>query len=97
MQIQISWLLQKPTDLDLHCLQRQGLSGFSRTRVNYLFVYYVNMIFLFSAGIGRTGVLITMETAICLIEANQPVYPLSIVRQMRDQRAMLIQTPVSYN
>ena len=30
-----------------------------------------------------------------LIEANQPVYPLSIVRQMRDQRAMLIQTPVS--
>ena len=23
MQIQITWLLQKPTDLDLHCLQRQ--------------------------------------------------------------------------
>ena len=22
MQIQISWLLQKPTDLDLHCLQK---------------------------------------------------------------------------
>ena len=22
---------QKPTDLDLHCLQRQGISGFSRT------------------------------------------------------------------
>ena len=34
MQIQISWLLQKPTDLDLHCLQRQGISGFSGTRVN---------------------------------------------------------------
>ena len=33
MQIQISWLLQKPTDLDLHCLQRQGTCGFSRTRV----------------------------------------------------------------
>ena len=32
--IQISWLLKKPTDLDLHCLQRQGISGFSRTRVN---------------------------------------------------------------
>ena len=27
MQIQISWLLKKPTDLDLHCLQRQGISG----------------------------------------------------------------------
>ena len=23
---------QKPTDLDLHCLQRQGISGFSMTR-----------------------------------------------------------------
>ena len=25
--MQISWLLQKPTDLDLHCLQRQGYPG----------------------------------------------------------------------
>lgn len=47
-----------------------------------------------SAGIGRTGVLILMETAMCLVEANQPVYPLDIVRQMRDQRAMMVQTPV---
>ena len=28
MQIQISWLLQKPSVLDLHCLQGQGISGF---------------------------------------------------------------------
>ena len=34
VQIQISWLLKKPTDLDLHCLQRQGIDRFSRTRVN---------------------------------------------------------------
>ena len=33
VQIQISRHLQKPTDLDLHCLQKQGISGFSRTRV----------------------------------------------------------------
>ena len=33
MQIQISWLLQKPTDLNLHCFQGQAISGFSRTRV----------------------------------------------------------------
>ena len=33
MQIQISWLLKKPADLDLNCLQRQGISAFSRTRV----------------------------------------------------------------
>ena len=32
--MQISWLLQKPTDLDLHCLQRQGISEFRRSRVN---------------------------------------------------------------
>ena len=24
---------KKPTDLDLHCLQRQGIAGFSRARV----------------------------------------------------------------
>ena len=36
MQIQISWLLQKPTDLDLHCLQMQDISGDSRTRVKLL-------------------------------------------------------------
>ncbi|RXN13568.1 tyrosine- phosphatase non-receptor type 4-like isoform X1 [Labeo rohita] len=49
-----------------------------------------------SAGIGRTGVLITMETAMCLIESGQSVYPLDIVRTMRDQRAMMIQTPSQY-
>ncbi|CAH1238467.1 PTPN4 [Branchiostoma lanceolatum] len=49
-----------------------------------------------SAGIGRTGVLITMETAMCLIECNEPVYPLDIVRTMREQRAMMIQTPAQY-
>ena len=28
MQIQISWFLQKPSDLDLPCLQRQDICGF---------------------------------------------------------------------
>ena len=27
---QISWLLKKPTDLDLHCFQRQGMSCSAR-------------------------------------------------------------------
>ena len=31
---QLASNLQKPTDLDLHCLQKQGIYGFSRTRVN---------------------------------------------------------------
>ena len=30
VQIQISWLLKKPTDLDLHCLLRQGMSCSAR-------------------------------------------------------------------
>ena len=50
----------------------------------------------FSAGIGRTGVLILMETAMCLVEANEPIYPLEILKSMRDQRAMLIQTSVNF-
>lgn len=49
---------------------------------------------LSSAGIGRTGVLILMETALCLIETNQPVFPTDIVRQMREQRLGMIQTAV---
>uniref|UniRef100_H3A3G9 Tyrosine-protein phosphatase n=1 Tax=Latimeria chalumnae TaxID=7897 RepID=H3A3G9_LATCH len=49
-----------------------------------------------SAGIGRTGVLVTMETAMCLTERNQPVYPLDIVRTMRDQRPMMVQTSSQY-
>jgi tyrosine-protein phosphatase non-receptor type 4 len=49
-----------------------------------------------SAGIGRTGVLILMETAACLIESNEPVYPIDIVKSMRDSRPMMIQTTVSF-
>ncbi|XP_077160165.1 tyrosine-protein phosphatase non-receptor type 3 isoform X3 [Paroedura picta] len=49
-----------------------------------------------SAGIGRTGVLVAMETAMCLIERNQPVYPLDIVRKMREHRPMMVQTSSQY-
>ncbi|XP_065315923.1 tyrosine-protein phosphatase non-receptor type 4-like isoform X2 [Gordionus sp. m RMFG-2023] len=49
-----------------------------------------------SAGIGRTGVLILMETGMSLIEAYQPVYAWEIVKVMRDQRCMLIQTTSQY-
>ncbi|XP_074539511.1 tyrosine-protein phosphatase non-receptor type 3 isoform X2 [Halichoeres trimaculatus] len=45
-----------------------------------------------SAGIGRTGVLITMETALTLLDQGQPVFPLDIVKTLRDQRAMMVQT-----
>ncbi|MBN3300780.1 PTN3 phosphatase, partial [Amia calva] len=58
-----------------------------RDKSNPLFVHC-------SAGIGRTGVLVTMETSMELIEKNQPVYPLDIVRTMRDQRSMMVQTAI---
>ncbi|KAG5445331.1 Tyrosine-protein phosphatase non-receptor type 4 [Clonorchis sinensis] len=45
-----------------------------------------------SAGIGRTGVLITMETAMNLIERGHPIRPLELVQLMRSQRGLLIQT-----
>ena len=48
-----------------------------------------------SAGVGRTGVLIGMLTAWCYIKAVVAVDMLAIVQQMRDQRPVLIQTPVS--
>ncbi|XP_066547666.1 tyrosine-protein phosphatase non-receptor type 3 isoform X2 [Amia ocellicauda] len=60
-----------------------------RDKSNPLFVHC-------SAGIGRTGVLVTMETSMELIEKNQPVYPLDIVRTMRDQRSMMVQTASQY-
>uniref|UniRef100_A0AC35TU24 Tyrosine-protein phosphatase non-receptor type 4 n=1 Tax=Rhabditophanes sp. KR3021 TaxID=114890 RepID=A0AC35TU24_9BILA len=49
-----------------------------------------------SAGIGRTGVLTLLDTAASMIEANEPVYPVEIVKSMRDQRAMMIQTNEQY-
>lgn len=50
-----------------------------------------------SAGIGRTGVLIMMETAMCLIEAAQKVDPVELLYEMRAQRSGLIQMEVRYD
>ena len=42
--------LQKPTDLDLHCLQRQGISRFSRTRVKAFRTLFTNpILFIYGA------------------------------------------------
>ncbi|OAF72157.1 hypothetical protein A3Q56_00036 [Intoshia linei] len=50
-----------------------------------------------SAGIGRSGVLIMMDTVMCLIEANQPIFPINIVKEMRCCRALMIQTDIQFN
>ena len=39
VQIQINWLLQKPTDLDLHCLLGQGMSCSAREGLRPLSVF----------------------------------------------------------
>ncbi|KAL7675156.1 hypothetical protein ACOME3_001421 [Neoechinorhynchus agilis] len=44
-----------------------------------------------SAGIGRTGVMILVETALSLLERNMPINPLDIVKQMRNQRYCMVQ------
>lgn len=49
-----------------------------------------------SAGIGRTGVLILMDTALALMEEKEPIYPLDIVQTMRDQRACMVQNVSQY-
>lgn len=49
-----------------------------------------------SAGIGRTGVLILMDTALALMDAKEPVYPLDVVQAMRDQRACMVQNVVCH-
>ena len=33
--------IQKPSDLHVHCLQRQGTSGFSRTKVKVFFCFFL--------------------------------------------------------
>ena len=67
MQIQISWLLQKPTDLDLHCLQRQDISGFSRTRVKL--IWYQCVVFMYRLPGKKAEVMFTMNDA----QVNQEV------------------------
>ena len=43
-----------------------------------------------SGGIDRTGLLIAMETALTKIEIVEAFNPLDIVREMRDQRGMML-------
>ena len=47
-----------------------------------------------SAGIGRTGAFILLDSAIRLVEAHCPVNPIHLIKMMRDQRPMMLQTSV---
>lgn len=50
-----------------------------------------------SAGIGRTGAFILLDSAMSLLDAGLPVDPIALVRLMRDQRPMMLQTSVSFH
>ena len=47
-----------------------------------------------SAGIGRTGAFILLDTSLHLLEMNQMVDPISLVKIIIDQRPMMLQTSV---
>ncbi|XP_062518188.1 tyrosine-protein phosphatase non-receptor type 4-like isoform X2 [Corticium candelabrum] len=49
-----------------------------------------------SAGVGRSGVFILVDTALSMLQASVAVYPLDLLRIMRDQRPMMIQTTDQY-
>ena len=53
--------------------------------------------FAYSAGVGRTGVLIAVEVAMNMIETMEPIDLMEITRKMRNQRGMMIQSPVGGN
>ena len=58
VRIRIWWLLQRSTNLDLHCLQRQGMFGFSRTRVTrYTCWYSVKTLIVVNYDITRKWIL----------------------------------------
>ena len=56
MQIQINWLLQKPTDLDLHCLLGQGMpcsarEGLTIKNLHWEINFWINILSHYSKGI----------------------------------------------
>ena len=50
-----------------------------------------------SAGVGRTGVFILVDTALCMLQTTVSVFPLDLLRIIRDQRPMMIQNAVCYH
>lgn len=47
-----------------------------------------------SAGIGRTGAFILLDAALHLLDMDFPVNPIQLIKLMRDQRPMMLQTSV---
>ena len=82
MQIQISWLLQKPTDLDLYCLQRQGISRFSRTRIKYMYDSVQFLFFFFTDDTPPTIVCPPLSSLTLYLEDSNDTASLNITSDM---------------
>ena len=65
---------EKPTDLYLHCLQSQDISGFSRTRVNQIVLIF------FSLETNENVCCVYLIGAIqkALLKRSYPIFTLSI-------------------
>jgi protein tyrosine phosphatase len=48
-----------------------------------------------SAGIGRTGAFILLDSVLRLVESDCPINPIHLIKMMRDQRPMMLQTSVN--
>ena len=70
MQIQISWLLQKPTDLELHCLQNRVYPGSAGQGLNKVL----------RKGFEPVCAKTYNKTCVTSKDSDQPVHPPSMAR-----------------
>lgn len=95
------------SELDVVQLQYRGWPDFGAPKKPQSFLDFINSIHASapettgrtgpiithcSAGIGRTGVYILVETLIQLIDRQVPINPMAIIQQLRSQRMGMIQT-----
>ena len=61
----------------------------------YQWIHYYNDNYLYSAGVGRTGTLITIQSMMKMIEHEKKVDIFNFVLNMRHQRNLMVQTEVN--
>ena len=59
--------------------------------------FYLLLFLLPSAGVGRTGVFIALDTALCQAREDNRVDIIGIINNMRYQRMKMVQTLVSWD
>ena len=67
---QLLLLKPTPTDLDLHCLQRQDLTGFSRTRVKTVQIHRLTGTYCNGTGVKITSTAILWKPASVVMQVE---------------------------